>query len=103
MTLVHNGIIENYLELKQKLASQGRKFKSETDTEIMAHLVAVEIARGKAFVDAVRAALGEVRGAYAFVVQYEKEPGKIITAKSASPRRSSPSPGSWSRTRSTTP
>ncbi|MCC7383580.1 MAG: glutamine--fructose-6-phosphate transaminase (isomerizing) [Deltaproteobacteria bacterium] len=85
VTVVHNGIIENYLELKQRLASQGRTFKSETDTEIMAHLVASEISRGRGFVEAVRAALHEVRGAYAFVIQYEKEPGRIVTAKSASP------------------
>ncbi len=85
VTVVHNGIIENYLELKQKLASTGRKFKSETDTEIMAHLVAAHIGRGLGFVDAVRASLAEVRGAYAFVILFEKEPGKIVTAKSASP------------------
>jgi glutamine---fructose-6-phosphate transaminase (isomerizing) len=85
VTVVHNGIIENYLELKQRLLSQGRVFKSETDTEIMAHLVAVEISRGKGVADAVRASLKEVRGAYAFVVQFEKEPGTIIAAKSASP------------------
>jgi glucosamine--fructose-6-phosphate aminotransferase (isomerizing) len=85
VTVVHNGIIENYLELKQRLASAGRKFKSETDTEIMAHLVATHIGKGLGFVDAVRAALAEVRGAYAFVVLYEKEPTKIVTAKSASP------------------
>lgn len=85
VTVVHNGIIENYLELKQRLASAGRKFKSETDTEIMAHLVATHIGKGLGFVAAVRAALAEVRGAYAFVVLYEKEPDKIVTAKSASP------------------
>ena len=85
VTVVHNGIIENYVELKQRLISQGRKFKSETDTEIMAHLVAVEVGGGKGLTEAVRAALAEVRGAYAFVIQYEKEPNKIITAKSASP------------------
>jgi len=83
--VVHNGIIENYLELRQRLQGEGRKFSSETDTEIMAHLVAREIAGGRSFTDAVRAALTMVRGAYAFVIQSEKEPDKIITAKSASP------------------
>jgi len=86
VTVVHNGIIENYLELKQRMLAAGRKFKSETDTEIMAHLVAVELQGGKkSFVEAVRSALHEVRGAYAFVIIYDKEPNKIITAKSASP------------------
>ena len=85
ITIVHNGIIENYLELRQKLAAQDRKFASETDTEIMAHLVAVHIDRGLDFEAAVRAALTEVRGAYAFVILSEREPDKIITAKNASP------------------
>jgi glucosamine--fructose-6-phosphate aminotransferase (isomerizing) len=85
VTVVHNGIIENYLELKRKLGAKGHRFASETDTEIMAHLVADEQASGLGFVAAVRAALAQVRGAYAFVIQSEREPDKIITAKSASP------------------
>ncbi|MCK6548377.1 glutamine--fructose-6-phosphate transaminase (isomerizing) [Myxococcota bacterium] len=85
ITVVHNGIIENYLQLKQLLSGEGRKFKSETDTEIMAHLVASETAKGKDFVTAVRAALARIHGAFAFVILSEKEPDKIITAKSASP------------------
>jgi glucosamine--fructose-6-phosphate aminotransferase (isomerizing) len=85
ITVVHNGIIENYLQLKQQLEAQGRKFKSETDTEIMAHLVATEIGKGLDFVHAVRSALEQVRGAYAFVILNEKEPNKIVTAKNASP------------------
>src|ERR1700682_2245388 len=74
VTVVHNGIIENYLELKQRLASVGRVFKSETDSKIMPHFVGVELSRGHDLVLAVRKALKEVRGAYAFVIQYEKEP-----------------------------
>ena len=85
ITVVHNGIIENYLELRHKLAAQDRRFSSETDTEIMAHLVAQHVSEGLGFEDAVRAALTEVRGAYAFVILSEKEPDKIITAKNASP------------------
>ncbi|MBK6690237.1 MAG: glutamine--fructose-6-phosphate transaminase (isomerizing) [Deltaproteobacteria bacterium] len=85
ITVVHNGIIENYLQLKQRLQEMGRKFKSETDTEIMAHLVATEMQGGKDFVTAVRSALSQVRGAYAFVILCQKEPDKIITAKNASP------------------
>ena len=85
VTVVHNGIIENYLQLKQALVERGANFESETDTEIMAHLVAMEVAKGKDLVTAVREALKPVRGAYAFVIQYEKEPNKIVTAKNASP------------------
>ncbi|MBI2377081.1 MAG: glutamine--fructose-6-phosphate transaminase (isomerizing) [Deltaproteobacteria bacterium] len=85
VTLVHNGIIENYLELRRQLVSAGRTFKSETDTEIMAHLVARQVALGMGFVAAVRRALTEIRGAYAFVIICEQEPDLIVTAKSASP------------------
>ena len=85
ITVVHNGIIENYLQLRRKLQEEGHEFKSETDTEIMAHLVASHANRGLDLVAAVRAALDEVRGAYAFVIHSEKEPDKIVTAKSASP------------------
>lgn len=85
VSIVHNGILENYMELKQRLQAQGRKFKSETDTEIMSHLVASHIAEGKNLVEAVRASLSEIRGAFAFLIQHEKEPNKIVTAKTASP------------------
>ncbi len=85
VTVVHNGIIENYIELRQTLQEQGRTFNSETDTEIMAHLVAVQVQNGLNLVDATRHALTQVRGAYAFLIQYEKEPDKIVTAKNASP------------------
>ena len=85
VTVVHNGIIENYLELRHQLEALGHKFKSETDTEIMAHLVAKHSKNAPDFVTAVRNALAEVKGAYAFVIQSEAEPEKIITAKSASP------------------
>lgn len=85
ITVVHNGIIENYLALRSELAEAGRHFQSETDTEIMAHLVAVEMAEGCGFEDAVRRALAKVKGAYAFVILCEKEPDKLITAKHASP------------------
>ena len=85
ITVVHNGIIENYLQLRRLLEEEGRRFKSETDTEIMAHLVASEVTKGKDFVAAVRAALAMVKGAYAFVILSEKEPDKIVTAKNASP------------------
>ncbi len=85
VSIVHNGILENYMELKHRLQAQGRKFKSETDTEIMSHLVASHIAEGRNLIEAVRASLKEIRGAFAFLIQHEKEPNKIVTAKTASP------------------
>ena len=85
ITVVHNGIIENYLELRHKLAAHERRFSSETDTEIMAHLVAAHVEKGLHLEAAVQAALTEVRGAYAFVILSEKEPDKIVVAKNASP------------------
>ncbi|MEL6187940.1 MAG: glutamine--fructose-6-phosphate transaminase (isomerizing), partial [Myxococcota bacterium] len=86
ITVIHNGIIENYLELRRSLQAAGRHFSSETDTEIMAHLVATKLAAGaKDLTEAVRGSLAEVRGAYAFVILSEQEPGTLVTAKSASP------------------
>jgi len=85
VTVVHNGIIENHLQLRQQLEEAGRVFSSETDTEIMAHLVAVEMAAGHRFAQAVQRALERVHGAYAFLVLSEQEPDQLITAKNASP------------------
>jgi len=85
VAVVHNGIIENHLELKQELAQAGVRFASDTDTEIVAHLVSREIEAGRGLFDAVRAALRLVRGAYALAVICTREMGKIVVAKSASP------------------
>jgi len=87
VAVVHNGIIENHLELKSALAARGHKFSSETDTEIFAHLIAAAL-EGKAKGDlpqAVREALKEVRGTYAIAVVCEAAPGTIVAAKNASP------------------
>jgi len=83
--VVHNGIIENYLELKARLVSQGHHFKSETDTEIIAHLVEQHAKGGADFETAVRQALHEVRGAYAVAILCADEPDKLIAAKQGSP------------------
>ena len=83
--VVHNGIIENYLDLKTRLRSQGHHFNSDTDTEIVAHLVEQHYKECGDFEAAVRKALGEVRGAYAVAILCEKEPGKLIAAKQGSP------------------
>ena len=85
ISVVHNGIIENHLALRERLSGQGRKFTSQTDTEIVAHLVDEEVQKGLGLGDAVRAALKLVHGAYAIVVLSDKHPGEIVAAKNASP------------------
>src|SRR5512147_2019648 len=81
VAVVHNGIIENHLELKAALTGRGHRFKSETDTEIFAHLVADAVEGGKSLRDAVRAALAQVRGTYAIAVISEQQPDEIVAAK----------------------
>lgn len=90
VAVIHNGIIENYMELRAELKTRGHVLQSETDTEIFAHLVEEEFAaRGNvgasALLDAVRAALGRVRGAYAFVIMDARVPDLIIGARHFSP------------------
>jgi glucosamine--fructose-6-phosphate aminotransferase (isomerizing) len=86
VAVVHNGIVENHLELKASLAARGHRFSSETDTEIIAHLVADALESGAPdLVQAVRRALVEVRGTYAIAVVSAKSPGEIVAAKNASP------------------
>jgi glucosamine--fructose-6-phosphate aminotransferase (isomerizing) len=87
VAVVHNGIIENHLDLKAALQARGHAFASETDTEIFAHLIADALA-GPARGDlpqAVREALKEVRGSYAIAVASETTPGMLVAAKNASP------------------
>ncbi|MEM1026061.1 MAG: glutamine--fructose-6-phosphate transaminase (isomerizing) [Myxococcota bacterium] len=85
ITVVHNGIIENHLQLRQGLQERGSRFSSQTDTEIMAHLVASHVRGGLDFVAAVRRSLDQVEGAYAFLFLCEKEPDLFVTVKNASP------------------
>lgn len=84
IVLVHNGIIENYIELKKELLAEGYAFKSETDTEVLCHLIQKH-SEGVSLEDAVRKALGNVRGAYALAVINEKEEGKIVGVKKDCP------------------
>src|SRR3954471_12277143 len=86
VSVIHNGIIENYLSLRSRLEAAGRKFSSETDTEIVAHLVDEALLAGApTLVAAVRKALQQVSGAYALAVVSEKHPNQIVAAKMASP------------------
>lgn len=86
ITLVHNGIIENYDILKKELIKRGHEFTSETDTEVLVHLIEdIKEKSGSTLDEAVRIALNEVHGAYAIVVISTEEPNKIIAAKKSSP------------------
>jgi glucosamine--fructose-6-phosphate aminotransferase (isomerizing) len=85
LALVHNGIIENYATLKEGLQKDGYRFESETDTEVMAHLIARSLRAGLGFEEAVRAATGEVRGSYAIAVMSQDAPGTLVAARSGCP------------------
>ncbi len=85
IVVVHNGIIENYLKLKEQLIEAGHQFSSETDTEIIAHLIDEHYRGCGDFEDAVRSALRQVEGAYAVAIVCEQEPDKLIAAKFGSP------------------
>jgi glutamine---fructose-6-phosphate transaminase (isomerizing) len=82
--IVVNGIVENFLELKDRLSDMGAVFTSETDAEVIAHLVAHHCAQGS-LVDAVRAAYGELRGHYAFVAMSADQPGVLVGARKECP------------------
>jgi glucosamine--fructose-6-phosphate aminotransferase (isomerizing) len=86
VAVVHNGIIENHLELKAQLTGKGHRFASETDTEIFAHLIADALDGGAPDLrGAVRTALRQVNGTYAIAVVSAKRPDEIVAAKNASP------------------
>ena len=86
LTLVHNGIIENYALLKEALTKLGHTFKSETDTEVLVNLIEeLQNADGLSLEEAVRVALTKVVGAYAIVVMDKNEPDKLVAARQSSP------------------
>ena len=85
IVVVHNGIIENYLELKEQLQHEGHKFVTETDTEIVAHLVEKNSQGGVALEEAVRQSLKQLRGIYALVFMSARDPHKIVAARMGPP------------------
>src|ERR1043166_7686618 len=88
IVVVHNGIIENYLDLKQQLQKEGHAFVTETDTEIVAHLVEREMKRGPdndGLENAVRRALLYMRGLFALVLISSADPNKIVTVRNGPP------------------
>src|SRR5215510_6742447 len=81
LAVVHNGILENYLELKSELELDGHRFTSETDTEVVAHLIERFLTAGQRLPDAVTAALQRIRGAFAICVLSATETGCLVVAK----------------------
>ena len=85
LAVVHNGIIENFRELRDELEKNGAKFGSETDTEVVAHLVTDEMKKGKKPAEAVKAALPRLRGAFALAFLFAGEEDMLIGARKGSP------------------
>ncbi len=85
LAVVHNGIIENFSELRRELEAKGAKFSTETDTEVIAHLVTEEMKRGASPAAAVKAALPRLRGAFALAFLFEGQDNLLIAARKGSP------------------
>ena len=83
--VVHNGIIENYLELREALLGRGAELTSDTDTELVAHLAEEKLAQGMDLLEAVRETIREIHGSYALVFLSQREPHRLVVAKNASP------------------
>ena len=85
VAVVHNGIIENYQQLRKQLRAKGHVFKSETDTEVVAHLVEQAYGRGRNPVQATRSAVSKLKGQYAICVMFQERPDVIIGARRDAP------------------
>jgi len=85
LALVHNGIIENFRQLRDSLAAKGRKFESDTDSEVVAHLISEAVEAGASPQDAVKAALPQLRGAFALAIAFRSHPDMLIGARLGSP------------------
>jgi glucosamine--fructose-6-phosphate aminotransferase (isomerizing) len=85
VAVVHNGIIENFMQLRQELEGKGHQFKSRTDTEVVAHLVEEYLHSGNSFTEAVRLATAKLTGAYALALICAAEPDKIVCVRKESP------------------
>lgn len=85
IALVHNGIIENFKPLREALQARGRSFESETDTEVVAHLVSEQVEAGQSPQEAVKAVLPQLRGAFALAIAFRQHPDLLIGARLGSP------------------
>src|SRR5512140_719071 len=85
ISVVHNGIIENHEEMRERLRSRGYRFASETDSEVIAHLVHSHTQEGFGLLEAVRRSVQQLQGAYAIAVIAEKDPNRIVCARNGAP------------------
>ncbi len=85
VAVIHNGIVENYLDLRAQLLARGHTLRSETDTELISHLIEERLKEGLGLTEAVRHAVGDLRGSFSIVVLSETEPDKLVAAKTATP------------------
>ena len=85
LALVHNGIIENFRQLREALAARGRRFESDTDSEVVAHLISEAVEAGKSPEEAVKVALPKLRGAFALAIAFRSHPDMLIGARLGSP------------------
>jgi len=85
IAVVHNGIIENYLELKEDLIKAGHRFASETDTEIVSHLIVKHLEEGAPYLEAVQRTIQEIKGSYALAIINANEPRMLVAARKESP------------------
>src|SRR5271163_4369742 len=85
VAVIHNGIVENFIELRTELLARGHKLRSETDTELISHLIEEKLKGGRGLTEAVREAVLRIRGSFSIVVLSETEPGTLVAAKTATP------------------
>src|SRR5215210_8295788 len=85
VAVVHNGIIENHVELKEELRERGHTFRSETDTEVIAHLLAERVEEGEPLREALTKTLGRLQGSFAVAAVSVREPEKVVAARHQSP------------------
>jgi glucosamine--fructose-6-phosphate aminotransferase (isomerizing) len=81
VVVIHNGIVENYLSLKQELRAQGHHFRSETDTEVIPHLIEAHLAQGASLATAVRRTIDQLEGAHALLVIAKSQPDAVLAAR----------------------
>ena len=81
VVVIHNGIVENYIALRQQLRDEGHSFRSDTDTEVIPHLIESELARGKSLVEAVRGTIARLDGAHALLVMSACQPDTVVAAR----------------------
>ncbi|MFP6627066.1 MAG: glutamine--fructose-6-phosphate transaminase (isomerizing) [Deltaproteobacteria bacterium] len=85
VVIIHNGIIENYVALREQLVAEGREIASETDTEVISHLIDREMTNGRDIFEATTAAIVYLEGSFALVSMSSREPGRLVAAKNATP------------------